>query len=225
MIIIAKTVIDDGFAPYLVMDAEFDGKWEIPIIKNDLIQFPKDIVPLDKIKKISEEDRKKVFVHFYMHDVAFRRILSDVNKYIDQLKEYGGVISPDFSVYIDMPLCLQMSNLYLNRAVGRYMQSRGIKAVPNVRWGDERTFEFAFLGIEKASIYAISTVGCIRSMEEKDRFKKGLKEMIKRLKPKKIIVNGTMPNYVFKDFYEEVEFINFESWTSRVKKGKMNGNK
>lgn len=221
----AKTVVDDGFASYLVNGAEFDGKCEIPIIKKDLIEIPKDIVPLDKIKKIYKEDKKNVFVHFYMHDIAFRRILSDVDKYIDQFKEYAGVISPDFSLYIDMPLCLQMANVYLNRAVGCYVQRKDVKVIPNVRWGDERTYEFAFLGVEKESIYAISTVGCIRSIEEKNRFKKGLKEMIKRLKPKQIIVNGTMPDYVFKDFYEKVEFVNFECWTSRMKKGKVNGNK
>lgn len=221
----AKTVVDDGFAPYLVNGAEFDGKWEIPIIKSDLIEIPKDIVPLDKIKKISKEDKKNVFVHFYMHDIAFRRILSDVDKYIDQFKEYAGVISPDFSLYIDMPLCLQQTNVYLNRAVGYFIQSKGIKVIPNVRWGDERSYEFAFLGIEKESIYAISTVGCIRSMEEKNRFEKGLEEMINRLKPKQIIVNGTMPDYVFNDFYEKVEFVNFECWTSRMKKVKVNGNK
>lgn len=221
----SKTVIDDGFAPYLVNDAEFDGKWEIPIIKKDLIPILKDIVPLDKIKKISKDDRGKVFVHFYMHDIAFRKILSDVNKYIDQFKEYAGVISPDFSLYIDMPLCLQQTNVYLNRAVGSFIQSKGVKVIPNIRWGDERSYDFAFLGVEKESIYAISTVGCIRSMEEKVRFKEGLKEMIKRLKPKQIIVNGTMPEIVFKEFYDCVEFIQFECWTARMKKGKINGNK
>ena len=29
----SKTVIDDGFAAYLVEGAEFNGKWEIPFIK------------------------------------------------------------------------------------------------------------------------------------------------------------------------------------------------
>ncbi|QWQ38513.1 DUF4417 domain-containing protein [Gemella sp. zg-570] len=225
MIIIAKTVVDDGFVAYLVNGAEFHGRWEIPIIKKDLIEIPKDIVPFDKVKKISEEDRKKVFVHFYMHDLTFRRILSDIDKYFHLLSDFGGIISPDFSLYIDMSLCLQLTNVYLNRAVGYYFQSKGIKVIPNVRWGDERTFEFAFLGLEKESVYAISTVACIRSLEEKNRFKKGLKEMIKRLKPKQIIVNGTRPEYVFKDFYKDVEFINFECWTSRMKQGKVNGNK
>lgn len=65
--------------------------------------------------------------------------LSDMDKYIDQFKKYAGVISPDFSLYIDMPLCLQMVNVYLNRAVGCYIQRKGVKVIPNVRWGDERT--------------------------------------------------------------------------------------
>lgn len=221
----SKTVIDDGFAAYLVEEAEFDEKWEIPFIKNEEIDIPKDIIPFDKIKKISNKNEENVYIHFYMHDVTFRQVITNTKKYLDRFRKYGGVISPDCSLYIDMPLCLQMANTYMNRAIGVYLQNNGIKVIPNVRWGDERTYEFAFDGLETNGIYAISTWGCIGTNEDKNRFKEGIREMIKRLNPNKILVHGNMPDYIFGEFKGRVEFINYESWTSRVKKGKADGDK
>ncbi len=49
--------------------------------------------------------------------------------------------------------------------------------------------------------------------------------MIKRLNPNKILVHGNMPDYIFGEFNGQVEFINYESWTSRVKKGEVDGDK
>lgn len=122
----SKTVIDDGFAAYLVEEAEFDGKWEIPFIKNENIDIPKDIIPFDKIKKISKEDEENIYIHFYMHDITFRQVITNTKKYLDIFKKYGGVISPDCSLYIDMPLCLQMANTYMNRAIGCLELSRKV---------------------------------------------------------------------------------------------------
>ncbi len=57
--------------------------------------------------------------------------------------------------------------------------------IPNVRWGDERTFsnivlpeKIAFLGLPKHSILSVGTYGCIKSKEAKYYFKEGLKTML-----------------------------------------------
>ena len=54
----------------------------------------------------------------------------------------------------------------MNRAVGCYLQSHGVYVIPNVRWGDERSYttvelpeKFAFLGVPKNSIVSIGTYG------------------------------------------------------------------
>lgn len=221
----AKTIIDDGFASYLVEGAEFDGPWEIPIIKKEEVQIPKDILPYEKRMKVNLEEIKNTGIHFYMHDIKFRSIIAKPSKYIDELNRYAGIISPDCSLYIDMPLCLQMTNTYINRAVGYYMQKNGISVIPNIRWGDERSFEFSYAGVEKYGTYSISTLGCIRSREEKEMFKKGLEEMLIRLEPQTVLVHGVMPKCVFEEYEKEIKFIHYESWTARVKKGALIGNK
>lgn len=91
-----RTVVDDGFASYLVQNANFDSKGEIPIIKNEEFEVPEDIIPFDKINRINKLQREKTFVHFYMHDISFRKLITSTNKYVKDFRDFGGIISPDF---------------------------------------------------------------------------------------------------------------------------------
>lgn len=74
-------------------------------------EIPKDIVPLDKLKKKYPRDLGKCICTFYIR-YCFRRILSDVDKYIDQFKKYAGVISPDF-LYISICLCVYKWQMFI----------------------------------------------------------------------------------------------------------------
>ena len=89
---------------------------------------------------------KKDFVCFYEYDINFRDILTKTEEYVDELKQYPGIITPDCSLYIDAPLCVQIADIYLNRAVGHYLQKQGLYVIRNIRWGDERTYKEEFLG-------------------------------------------------------------------------------
>lgn len=165
-----KLIIDDGFRADLVKDAFFEGAMEIPIIKKpEKIVIPEALIPFSKRKRSNEH---KEAIHFYEHDRVFAPLIMDVEKYLDEIKRFPAVISPDCSLYVDMPLCLQIANTYMNRAIGAYLQSKGIYVIPNVRWGDERSYttcelpeKFAFLGIEKHSIVSIGTYGCIQGKD------------------------------------------------------------
>lgn len=217
----SKTIIDDGFASYLVKDAKFVGKYQMPVLpKHDYIIIPKDMIPFDKRNCVKDKD---VAVNFYMHDKMFKQVLTATNKYVEELKEFKCVISPDCSLYRDMPLCLQIVNTYLNRSVAFYLHMQGIYVIPNVRWGDERSFEFCFDGLPTHDIVCISTHGCIKSLENKYYFKLGLKEMLRVLKPEYVLVHGPMPNDVFDEFNHLTKFIHYESFISKVKGGKNNG--
>lgn len=213
--------IDDGFYSYLVEGAKFEGKYQIPCIqKSDLIKIPKDMIPFDKRHVIKEKD---LAIHFYIHDKAFKQIINSTWKYVEELSKYSSVISPDCSLYRDMPLSIQIINTYFNRAVGYYLQKNGVHVITNIRWGDERSFEFCFAGAPKNDIVSISTYGCIKSEEDKYYFKFGLREMLRILKPKIVLVHGAMPDEVFSEFISRTEFISYKSYISRVKGDKRNG--
>lgn len=205
-----KTKLDDDFYSYLVDGARLEGKSGIPMLmdlKN--IEIPKGLIPFEKAKKGIYKDRH---IHFYMHDKFFSDVLTSTTKYLDLFKQYAGVISPDCSMLVGQARCLQETNTYFNRAVGFYLQKNGIPVIPNIRWSDEESFEFAFLGVPKKSIVSISTHGCIMARPEKSRFKKGLYAMLEYLEPIDVIVHGRHPDCIFKEFNKYTNFHFFQSW-------------
>ncbi len=140
-------------------------------------------------------------------------------KYLSRLRKFKGVISPDFSMYRNMPFVMQMWNTYRSRALANWLQSNGIEIIPNVRFGDERTFSFCFDGIEKNRVVAVGTYGCIKRKEDKIFFKIGLARMVQRLSPKTIIVYGSAPDSIFKSYKDMgINIIAFESEFSKSRK-------
>ena len=151
--------------------------------------------------------------------MSFERLWNQPNKYLPILQKYAGVISPDFSVYRDMPLVMQQWNTYRSRALAVWFQNNGIEVIPNVRFNDERTYDFCFDGIEKSKTIAVGTHGCIKNKIDKDYFKKGLAELVKRLSPKTIIVYGATPDEIFRTYKDAgIEIISFESEFSKSRK-------
>ena len=142
---IRKTILDDGFQQRLTEGATLVGAPGIPMLM-DLhnAQVPRDMIPFGKARKCPD---KRKYIHFYMHDREFSRVLTATDQYIDLLKLYDGVITPDCTLLIGQSPCLQQTNTYMNRAVGFYLQKNGIPVIPNIRWSDESSFEYCFLGV------------------------------------------------------------------------------
>lgn len=102
---------------------------------------------------------------------------------------------------------------------GLWLQQSGIEVIPNVRFNDERTYSFCFDGIERFKTISVGTHGCIKGRVDKDYFKKGLAELVKRLSPKTFIVYGAAPDDIFKVYKDAgIEIISFESEFSKSRK-------
>ncbi len=219
---IKENLVDEGFRVSLIETAFFDGMFEIPHI-----DAPKEIIIPSGMVPFSIRERSKDksdFVCFYEYDIKFRDILTHTENYVEELREYPGIISPDCSLYIDAPLCVQIADIYLNRAVGYFLSQQGIYVIPNIRWGDERTYttelfseKVAFQGVDKHSIVSIGTYGQIRTAESKRYFREGLQEMLKELEPEVVLVYGSMPNAIFGDLLNKTRFVQYDDWTTRMK--------
>ena len=181
-------IIDDGYHPELVQQSLFAGNLEIPILSPPSnIIIPKSLTPFSKRHYVKDHDTA---ICEYEHDVKCAQLVYDPASLADEIERYAAFITPDCSLYRDMPLCLQIANTYLNRAVGVYFQSKGIYVIPNVRWGDERSYttcvlpeKFAFLGLPHHSIYSIGTYGACKTKEEKYHMRNGLIAMLDELQP------------------------------------------
>ena len=169
-----------------LVDGETDGYFEMPVIECDHF-IPKKIKSFNYALSSKE---KNFGIHFYIDDYQFERIWNNPLAYIDTLKEYQCVFSPDFSLYSDMPLPIKIWNVYRSRLVGQVLQQCGIKVIPTISWCEEKTFDFCFDGIPKGSIVSISTIGVKRSKEAFELWKNGVNAMIDKIEPKTIIVYG-----------------------------------
>lgn len=214
--------LTDGCNPELVKGAEFDGIFEIPIIKKPKkYRIPDHLVPFSKMAKA---DPKSFAVCEYENDREFRDILMNPDEYISIIKKYQGFISPDCSIYRDMPLVLQITNIYRNRAIGFCFQKHGVYVVPCVRWGDERTYtkkflpeKVAFSGVEKHSIVSVGTYGQLKDRVNRYYFEAGMDSMMETLEPEIVLVYSRMPDEIEKK-YPGTRFIEYPDWTSTVRK-------
>ena len=210
----SRTILDDGFQSYLTEGAALVGSPGIPMLvdmHNTVV--PRDIIPFEKCKK--EKDRRK-YVHFYMHDRYFSPVLTATRRYVELLKTFDGVITPDCTMLVGQAPCLLQTNTYFNRAVGVYLQRQGIPVIPNIRWSDEKSFDFCFLGVPQNTIVSVSTHGCIRSADQKRLFRLGLEAMIAALKPTVVLVHGHMPESVFAPFASLTCFHRYPSLFERT---------
>ena len=207
----------DVFHSFLVENADYDGYFELPVIKTS-DKLPEKVVAFSKAMAETWTDFN-CWVVFYEHDRKFERFWNKPKQYLDKLKKFKGVISPDFSLYRNMPLVMQMWNTYRSRALAVWLQNNGVELIPNIRFGDERTFSFCFDGVEENKTVAVGTHGCIKRKEDKIFFKIGLARMVQRLSPKTIIVYGVAPDTIFKPYKDMgINIIAFESEFSKARK-------
>lgn len=161
-----------------------DGVFEIPKIEKEEIQIEK--IELIGYDKLNEKETDKI-VHFFLDDYKFEAIWNNPEPRIEKLKKYKAVLSPNYSIYTEMPLSIKVYNTFRSRWCGAYLQAKGIKVIPTVAWGEPNTFWFCFDGISKGSIVAVSTLGV---RKEKALFMQGYNELIRKIQPKAIVCYG-----------------------------------
>ena len=205
----------DVFKSRLVQGAYFSEVYEFPRIQRTKFA-PKRAIPFDKAVRATDYEQ---WVHFYIHDYCFERIWNNPQQYLPMLKRFEGVITPDFSLYRELPLAMQIWNTYRNRAIAYWLQSNGVNIVPNVRWGDERTYAFAFEGIAQGGTVAVSTNGCIQKKLDRYYFQKGLARMVEVLRPDTIVNYSYAPDNIFGEYRAQgIKVVAIENYALTVRK-------
>lgn len=215
--------INDEFYSYLTEGVPLVGEAEIPMLMDlNNACVPRALVAYEKLK--TDLDYRK-YVHFYIYDYKFRNLIIDLKSKLELFRLRDGVITPDYSLISNRSRSILQMQTFFSRAVGCYLQKQGIPIIPNVRWCDERTFDFCFLGIPEGSIVSIGTLGCIKTREEKKYFIKGLSEMLIRLQPIDVIVYGRGPDCIFEPFKDKTNFHFYSSLIETAHSGEaLDGN-
>lgn len=151
---------------------------------------------------------------FYEWDRKFIRRLEDdqLGQLIFDFKRAGSVVQPDYSIFADDPLVVQKMAVFNKNRVAYELQSCGIEVIPNLRWGDERSFEFAFAGIPKHQICSIGTYGQVGNREKRYLFESGLEQALIQTEPREVLIYGPMPSIIFKPYQNTITFYQYNSW-------------
>lgn len=95
-----------------------DGRFQIPIIpKSTFHEEDFDrllLIGFDRARKDDTENQMRM-VHFFLYDYKFERIWKNPEQDIERLQNYQAVLSPDFSMYLEMNPTMQLYNTFRNR--------------------------------------------------------------------------------------------------------------
>jgi len=217
----------------MVSGAKFSAN-DIPYCPTTAITFPKKIITYKEAKEEYRIQLRKgnkafvsdAFVCFYEDDHEFDSIFGiwfRSKQAYKILSHFSGIITPDFSLYQDFPLPLKLWNTYRMRAFGYWYGTLcGHAVINNARWGTHETYWYCFDGIPENSVVAIGTVGgSPRKLEDRERFERGLKELVRRLHPHTIIVYGSANYKCFKELEEQgITILTYPSKTNKAFAGR-----
>lgn len=172
-----------------------EGFYQMPVLQ-PCNYIPEDIIGFNYALTSKNKD---CGIHFYIDDYQFERVWTQPQLYLDKLSEYQCIFTPDFSLYTDMPVAMQIWNTYRSRLIGQIAQRMGILVIPTVSWCKEDSFEFCFDGLPKRATLSISTIGIKKEDYNFGLWKAGMDEMIARLEPKTLLVYGGAVDYDYGD--------------------------
>ena len=124
---------------------------DMPILKKISLQDDEKedlrLIGFD-IAKTETDTHFNRFVHFFLYDYKFEDIWNNPDKYIKKLSQYKAVLTPDFSMYIEMNENMQRYNTFRNRWVGAYWQIK-VFGLSRQLTGDLKTLSISALMVLK----------------------------------------------------------------------------
>ena len=200
---------DTQFAKSNILNLEYaqfagSGKYDIPIIR-PVYELPEIREWISFNYVLSDTDPEGKAVHFFVDDYQFERVWNNPDAYLDKLRQYVCVASPDFSPYGDMPLALQLYNHYRKHWCAAYWQMNGITVIPTLRCStDERSKEWWLDGEPVGGIVMVSEMWSAKQ-NDSETSKEANDEIIEKLNPCKWFVYGKGNKEIYDGM--NVEFI------------------
>lgn len=184
-----KTAYRDPLLLDLCRGISFTGKYEMPIVKPCTISVPSDSEIFSFHRAIPAK-MANVFPHFYVSDDILERIWNHWREYEDKLRHFPAVISPDFSMFMDMLEPQRRYNCFRNKLLAARWQADGLVVIPSISWADRNSFGYAIDGWPKFSVIAINSTGLGNDKRSKRLWKEGYQYVLEQLHPILILRYG-----------------------------------
>ncbi len=207
--------VRDVYLAYLIDGARRTETDEFPIIEKWMVatEPPKEIIQWDR--RCDVKNPSETGMSFYCNDPAFQPILGNPKAYTEKLRKFGLIIGVDASPYDNMPLWVQKSQIGLNLGITYYYGSQGIKIIPNVRLGDNRTLS-SLEAYPHHTLIAIGTHGFTKRLDNRAIFADQVKIIVDELEPSGICVYGPTPDKIFSYVrLKGIPIFQFDSYTMK----------
>lgn len=124
------------------------------------------------------------FAHMWDQRVA-ERVWKHPESYSLLLSRQYGIVAPAYALSPDMPMPMVQWNVYRGRAIARWLQTEGMRAIPSATWLDEDTFDTTLAGLPRGGTIAVTSDGM-----DACRFERGLVALAERCEPDAVLVHG-----------------------------------
>jgi hypothetical protein len=179
----------DVFNARLTSGLTLVGTYDIPKL------WPCDLAPAQLVAfseaMAAANPRARAWVHFYEDDYRFIRLWRQPEKYLPRLRGFAGAISPDFSLYRDMPEAQKIAHTYMNQLLGAWMQANGMAVIANVRLSGRTSIPYALAGVPDHATIALGLHGCTRDPRNRPRVSEEVRIVCEELQPARIVVYGS----------------------------------
>lgn len=195
--------------PYFLRNGfETYGEMNFAVIKKQTVELDSfSLIPYH-LTQPDDKKNKNCGVHYFLDDYRFQECYVSPEKAFSRICNYAFTLTPDYSLYREMPYWHQVENIGKSRWCGAYWQSKGKLVIPTISWSGPSNIEICTSGIEKGCVIAISTVGCRTA---KFDFLLGYDKAVKILEPAKIICVGKP----FKEIENDVVYVPY-SRTAKI---------
>ena len=165
------------------------GPYEIPKIEPCAL-VPEELVAFSEAMSTTTTN-PNAWVHWYEDDYRSERFWNTPERYLDRLSRFSGVISPDYSLYANMPEALKISNTYRNQLLGAWMQAKGLNVIANVRLSGPQSVPYALAGLPQHSTLSIGLHGCTKSVENRRQVIDEIRIICDQCEPESLLIYGS----------------------------------
>jgi hypothetical protein len=187
----------DVFNARLLNGLTLVGPHDIPKIHPSAL-VPRKLVAFSEAISSTAAD-SDAWVHFYEDDYRFIRLWNDPEACFTLLEPFAGIISPDFSLYRNMPVAQKVDHTYKNHLLGARMQADGFNVIANVRLSGRSSIPYALAGAPRQSTIALGLHGCTRDLQNRPLVNEEVRIICDELSPSHIVIYGS-PAYGVVDY-------------------------
>lgn len=169
---------------------EFSSRYQLPLVNAVEDFIPERMTTYHRIKKLHNKNLKGSCVHFFMDDSYIEPLWSRPQLYAEVLSKYNFVLSPDFSVYMDMLNIQKWWNDFRNKLLAAYFQKYGVNIIPAPSWANMEDIDRYAEGWPIKSLIAINSTGVGYDKRSIHNWLDGYFAMTDILKPTHILRYG-----------------------------------